>query len=487
MKDLKADFGGVGDGVTDDTAAVQSALSWAATARDELVIPIGHYRITSQLTVTQGNTFKVRGTSRPGANYNTSLRWDGAPGGTMLLLDGCRETEWWDFAIDASNNAAIEPAVLLDIDKVTPGSWNSRKNAFRRMLLRGGSLATVRISNATGVNNEGNVFEDVDNMCAGSSWNPATGTGPVGYLVKNVNAKAQIITRGEISGKECAVWNQDGSSHLYGVQIGGCGTWLRHGGRGETSSIVACDGDSSRTFLETTITQTAPILAEANRFVQGHDGPMFVFADSINPVTLRANEFASGAYRAPAICYTLIPPNTTGPVLIAEGNSFPNDQMLPVPGLQSSKFRSLYALGNSYYAPGNARGLMNDYLVPFRANGNSTSGLQIGGASGFVGEAQNLNGGATINSNQPFALINSNANITLAGFAPCIRPGLFVGQRLALLNNGNFGISFPDRTIVVASGLSLTSPVVTLPAKGFMSLVWNGSFWIQVSPVVSPL
>ena len=57
------DFGAVGDGVTDDTAAIQSAVTAAAGGR--LYIPAGNYRVTSTVNVThptyiegdgQGNT-----------------------------------------------------------------------------------------------------------------------------------------------------------------------------------------------------------------------------------------------------------------------------------------------------------------------------------------------------------------------------------------------------------------------------------------------
>jgi hypothetical protein len=486
MKDLKFDFGAVGDDTADDTAAVQAALDWVTANRDELFIPRGFYRISSQLIARQGVSFRVFGPSKQGANWHTALRWAGPAGDTMLLLDGCRDSEWTDFAIDAVS-AANEPGILVDIDKVTAGSWNSRKNSFRRMILRGGSVATVRISHVTALNNEANLFEDVENVCVGGSfWVPGTTTGPVGYLTQNVNAKSQQIVRGEISGKECAVFNQDGSAHVSGVQIGGCGTWLRHGGRGEPCVIEKCDGDSSRTFIECMLTQTAPVTAIGNRFFPHYPGPLLLLGDTVGPLTMIGNEFANGGYKTPADSFVQITSN--GPNLLAFGNTFPNEQCLPIPGTNPPKLRSLYALGNMFYGPGHTRNLMNDYLVPNRSTGQSVTSLQIGGSSGFVAETQSLGGGATINSNQAIAPVTTTSAITLS-LLPSIRPGNFNGQRLQVTNIGQFNLSLIDRTTLAGTGVALSTPTVTLPPKASVEFMWtvNGSFWIQTSPVVAAL
>lgn len=48
------DFGAVGDGVADDTAAIQAALNYAASIGGCLFFPAGTYRTTSPLTITRG-------------------------------------------------------------------------------------------------------------------------------------------------------------------------------------------------------------------------------------------------------------------------------------------------------------------------------------------------------------------------------------------------------------------------------------------------
>lgn len=488
-KDLKIDFGAVGDFVADDTTAVQAAFDWVIADHGELVIPPGFYRITSTLVFRQGNNTRVHGHTRPGPNWTTVLRWDGAPGGTFLLLDGSRDTEWGDFVIDAGNNAAIEPDVLVDIDKVTAGSWNSRENAFRRMLLRGGRVATVRISHTTAVNNEANVFEDVGcYSIPGSLWVPPNGaTGPTCYLVEDINAKSQQIIRGDISGKLIGVHTKEGSAHVFGTQIGGTGTWFKHGGNGESSSMIGCDGDSGRTFLEMGASQTGPFVASGNRFVQGYDGPMFVFGDTIGPVVLQANDFASGGYR----------PNTTtdfvsgaGPRLVALGNVFPNGSLLPVPSTSGPvlEFRSLFSLANAYYGPGNSRNYLDDHLVGYRTTGQPINSLRISGAAGFSGEVQSIaSPTAQLVTNQgvipfttPYALTLVNVNLL---------PGMFEGQEVKLINVGAFPLTLQDRLTQPLSKVALTSSAVTISPKQSLVFTWSAvlGLWIQTSALVTPL
>ncbi len=47
------DFGAIGDGVTDDTASIQNALSYAQSNYKMLIIPAGVYSITSSLNITE--------------------------------------------------------------------------------------------------------------------------------------------------------------------------------------------------------------------------------------------------------------------------------------------------------------------------------------------------------------------------------------------------------------------------------------------------
>ena len=72
------DFGAVGDGVTNDTAAIQAALN----ASTNVYIPAGTYKITSTLTFT--NVFQKQNVLT-GAGFGfTTLSWAGSTSGLML-------------------------------------------------------------------------------------------------------------------------------------------------------------------------------------------------------------------------------------------------------------------------------------------------------------------------------------------------------------------------------------------------------------------
>jgi hypothetical protein len=86
------DYGASGDGTTDDTAALQKALDDLKSVRTNtwsvLYLPAGTYRITSQLTTTRSAHSDYLGGDIVGEDpATTTLVWDGAAGGTILLLD----------------------------------------------------------------------------------------------------------------------------------------------------------------------------------------------------------------------------------------------------------------------------------------------------------------------------------------------------------------------------------------------------------------
>ena len=475
FKDARRDFGAVCDGVADDTAALQSALDSVSASHDVLFIPQGTCRISSTLLVRQKSSFRVMGASK--SILSTVIRWVGPQGGTMLMLDGVRDSEWSDLYLDG-NAAADEPAVIIDIDKVTAGPVISRKNSFYRMTVRGGSVATVRIAHTSTTNNEAHVFEDVE------SYSIVVKVG-YGYLVENINAKNIQIVRGLISGKATAVQIDEGSIHLHSVELGGNGKWISVGGGGEPIVIMNCDGDSNQTFLELRPGSTNPIFASGNRFVQSVDGDLFTLNNNSGPVTLIGNDFSSGGYRAGAT--TTISSN--GPRMTAIGNVFPNKEVLPFPDPPAVRFSGLYALGNQFFGPGNVLTTMNDYLVPHRSAGTSYSTLQMSGAAGYLADAYAVpsvtgqfvatSGTVTFSAAAPYTLITE----------PTVLPGKFDGQRLLLINVGVNAVTLQDRGTLAGSGIALTANTLTIGPRQSVSFTWSAtlSLWIQTGPLVAPL
>jgi hypothetical protein len=88
---VKTDFGAVGDGKTDDTAAIQKALESvrvASSPKKVLYFPAGTYRITSTLQFIRTSHTEPQGTSLTGEDpEKTILKWDGPAGGSMIVYD----------------------------------------------------------------------------------------------------------------------------------------------------------------------------------------------------------------------------------------------------------------------------------------------------------------------------------------------------------------------------------------------------------------
>jgi Pectate lyase superfamily protein len=84
---LKRDFGAVGDGIADDSNAVQAAfnsLSMGTGKSPILYIPAGTYRITKTVTVMSAKSIAILGEDP----NKTILKWAGPSGGTLLHIDG---------------------------------------------------------------------------------------------------------------------------------------------------------------------------------------------------------------------------------------------------------------------------------------------------------------------------------------------------------------------------------------------------------------
>ncbi len=93
--DLKKDFGAVGDGVADDTSALQNAFDrLKADGRNNaadcvLFIPSGNYRITKSLELLGTSHFEANGFEIIGEDpSNTTIFWDGNIGYPMIRFGG---------------------------------------------------------------------------------------------------------------------------------------------------------------------------------------------------------------------------------------------------------------------------------------------------------------------------------------------------------------------------------------------------------------
>jgi hypothetical protein len=120
------DFGAVGDGVEDDTTAIQDALDTGKA----VYAPTGTYAISATLRLTaDGQIFFGDGTGNASEPARTTLKWIGASSGKMFSIsDGA--TENWqnctvrDMFFDGNSLANI--AVEAYASAVSGGAWRNR-------------------------------------------------------------------------------------------------------------------------------------------------------------------------------------------------------------------------------------------------------------------------------------------------------------------------------------------------------------------------
>lgn len=113
-------YGAAGDGSTDDTSAIQAAITAAALVGGIVFFPPGRYKITSTLNVTSPVTLRGVGITQnlfdatsPSTTTGSRLIWGGAAGGTMVNL--CPATG----ASDPVSGAAID-GLMIDGQSTSP-------------------------------------------------------------------------------------------------------------------------------------------------------------------------------------------------------------------------------------------------------------------------------------------------------------------------------------------------------------------------------
>ncbi len=188
------DFYNAADGANADTLAINRAIAAISDTRGGIVrfTKIGDYSITSTITCLNKQNLRLEGPA-PGAGGGAAigarLVWNGAGGGTVVMLDACAHGEIKDLQIV---NGTANYGVGIDWDKVS-GSALATHMTFTRVLWK---VATggigCRISNVADGNHEDGTFNDCymygpGNALAGG-LDPGTAGTSIGLQIKAVNS-----------------------------------------------------------------------------------------------------------------------------------------------------------------------------------------------------------------------------------------------------------------------------------------------------------
>lgn len=263
------DFGAVGEGVTNDTAAIQACIDYCfgttasphgsanAKLNKALYFPAGTYRITSALTFPKVVGARIFGDGRVATTITT------ATANTPIF-----STNGFAYSTVEGlyfNNAAANTGAVIELDwDGSAGGLALQSNTFRDCYFGGSSLAAigVRIGNAG--------FMGSENLFLNCFWGGCT---TAGLDIRNFNALQNSIVGGNF--QDCTLYGirvNAGSVNVYSVgfqNAGVNGAQITNGGydiaivnsANDMSSVRSCRSESFK-FLSSTNGHT--VICEAN-------------------------------------------------------------------------------------------------------------------------------------------------------------------------------------------------------------------------------
>lgn len=302
--DVRRDFHAAGDGVHDDTAALQRAFDVIGTGTNAhvLYLPAGQYKITNTLLLGQRRGIAVLGDDP----RKTSIVWHGPKGIAMVRLNGVQHARFGRVTWDGRGLASI----------AVDHGWDS-KHPFP----------------GTHFEHADEVFRDVDfGIVGGSSgFQDAETTvlrcefvrcGSAGLSVRNFNALDWFIWDSHFVDCRQGVTNQGGAGHFHvfnstfersrdaDISIGN----LNYFSFRRNVSI------GSNAFLKTAqYSSGALITLQGNRIIDTVE-PVAIRIANLGPIVLVDNEIRSRGNSGP--CVVVQGPSATQADVISIGNKF---------------------------------------------------------------------------------------------------------------------------------------------------------------------
>jgi hypothetical protein len=264
------DYGALGDGSTDDTAALQAAINAALVRTDPnagdeaagnkiLFFPGGIYVTSDTLTIINAFGGMVLGAG----SYASTIRCT-AGDRSVIFADGCRNCTFREFGIFQPNSAT--DGACFDLTKTDNSTRSATTaNSFRDMLFSGlqglriGQFANQNcsetfIENCTFNGNGSSSLYGVKNCHANALNNWVVGGGFSGWQrgIYSASGSSPNIVGGSFAGNGWDIWQHDGNTiHISGVRTESSKFCTIERGN---ATISACQqnaglGDSSAVFF----------------------------------------------------------------------------------------------------------------------------------------------------------------------------------------------------------------------------------------------
>ena len=196
------DFGAVGDGLTDDTDAIQAAVSASASVGGELVIPDGVYR-ASNINLPSNVTINLLGCAKiiQANTAHSVFKITGTNAGNIALVADATEGA---ITLQIASTVGLSPNDWIIIRDTVDYSTESAALGYKS----GETCEILSIDSSTQITLKGNIY---GSMLASKSYQVANGANiikvtPVGN-VKIIGGKIELLNNSNTNGVEAKFVN----------------------------------------------------------------------------------------------------------------------------------------------------------------------------------------------------------------------------------------------------------------------------------------